>query len=714
MEARCVDYSDGICCQCKDGFYGNGKSCVKDNVPLRVHGKINGVLNDVNLNDVDIQAYVVVGEGRAYTALSIIPGGLGSSLQLLNVLGGVVGWMFAKPTAYAKNGYQFTGALFNHTADVWFPGSGARVLINQEYLGHDVFDQITVESDIRGSLPVILTGTKLEIADYEEQYTIVKPGLVRSDSSRTFTNKITGEKIEQRVSQTITYSACQFAPTTDEDKKPLTLKISKNYLGYESRENIVRYGATNRIFPLGQEDPCIKGRSSCGPHSTCVAHVDSFDCVCQSGFATIYQNNEVVCIDINECEAGTHNCDSNADCYNHAGGFQCRCRPGFNGNGFTCNPLSGCYNKKCDANAHCVQHPGQDATCACNPGFYGDGKLCYNDVSHGDRSQVSNEADNNESFVLPTCDAYTCVCPPGYSDYRDDLNNQLCRLDSSRVPPQTARNEYQSPTESYNYQQHTEVPATAYNQPQTERPYSYTYPSIIEQQSETNTELTYPPDSDDSYGIVLPTCDLYTCVCPPGYSDYTDENDNQLCRLNNNEPPLRENSGNEYENPTDSTYQQHTEAPDTQYFPSQPENPYQTYSDRPYQPDPDRTAQPSVDPIRPTPPPSYPAPWDSIYKPGQTYSQQQNNYDQNTNNNDNPIPSNYYESPDNRPSENNYDRSSENKYYQTSDRSYDFSTSTSNQASPQQSSSENEYHQSVGAGATEDTLSKSLTSSLKS
>nr|XP_012544559.2 low density lipoprotein receptor isoform X1 [Bombyx mori] len=449
MQARCVDYQAGICCQCSEGFYGNGKSCIKNDVPLRVHGKLNGVLNDVHLNDVDIQSYVVVADGRAYTALSLTPPVLGSSLQLLNIMGSVVGWLFAKPSSTAKNGYQLTGSLFNHSVDIWFPKTGDRVTVNQEYLGHDVFDQITLDADVRGSVPVILSGIKLDIGDFEEQYTIVEPGLIRSDSSRTFTNKITGETYEQRVSQTITYRACRYAPPSADDTIPSTLKVTKNYLGYETKNNIVRYGTSNKIVPLGQEDPCIEGRNTCGSYSTCVVQGDSFSCVCNKGFNKIYVDDVLTCVDIDECAAGTHNCDPNADCNNGEGDFQCRCKTGFIGNGIECSPLSisRCQSLSCDVNADCLENNGEEPICVCRPGYTGNGQQCYEVDERGcyegsgctERPPETTTAPNyeseyNETFVLPNCDYYGCTCPQGYYSFKDERNNDLCRVDTGDVP----------------------------------------------------------------------------------------------------------------------------------------------------------------------------------------------------------------------------------------------------------------------------------------
>lgn len=482
LQARCVDYQAGICCQCNDDYYGNGKSCIKNDLPIRVHGKLNGVINNENLNDVDIQAYVVVADGRSYTAISQAPSNLGGSMQLLNVLGNVIGWLFAKPSGAALNGYQLTGGVFNHTVDIFFPATNDRITINQEYIGQDVFDQIGLDTDIRGSVPYISPGTRLEVSNYDEQYTLVEPGVIHSASDRTFTDRTTGQQYVQKLTQTISYNPCKFAPPSEEP--PLTLKVVKNYLGFEPRENIVRYGSSNKIQTAGREDPCIEGRNSCAPHSTCVAQGDSFTCVCQSGFTSIYYGDVTVCVDIDECEAGTHNCDTNADCYNHEGGFECRCRPGFDGNGVSCNRVSRCRNKVCDPNAQCVDNPAEDAICLCNPGYTGDGQKCYD-------TTCSNCSPYAYCAVSEATNRRQCQCHPGYVG-----DGYYC---------------------TYAY---TSTGA-------------YVDTTTVAEVGEISEISTTPVSTDDLYNeaYVLPNCDSFGCVCPPGYSSFK-HRDNELCRIN--------------------------------------------------------------------------------------------------------------------------------------------------------------------------------------
>lgn len=466
-----MDYLEGICCQCKDEYYGNGKTCIKDDVPLRVHGKIFGDINGITINDVNIQAYVVMADGRSYTALSQGPQEIGSSLQSLNILGGVIGWLFAKPVGNVKNGYQLTGGVFNHTADIFYPGTGDTVSIKQEFLGLDVFDQLRLEADIRGTVPVIETDHRLDINDYTEDYTIIDSGNIRSQSTRFFINKHTNSRIEQRLTQTFSFNPCRFAPFSEEDQVPFTLQVTKNYLGYEIKDNVVRYGMSNRVIPIGHEDPCIRGRETCGSNSVCVVEGDSFKCICNTGYTNIYRSNDAPCTDIDECQTGTHNCDINADCYNYDGAFGCRCKVGYEGNGVSCNRRpSGCSAITCDVNALCVDNFQENsAHCICNPGFSGNGQQC-SPIKGASCNEVNNCSPHGACVFSTSTDSYICQCNAGYAGDGYD-----CSLDI--------------------YSTTTEITEAEYNEK-----------------------------------YVLPTCNEYSCVCPPEYTHYVDEHKNDLCR----------------------------------------------------------------------------------------------------------------------------------------------------------------------------------------
>lgn len=103
--AFCQDADQGFCCICKNGHYGNGYNCIKNDVPIRVSGKITGRLGNLEIDSL-IQSYVVMSDGRTYTAVSPLTSEVSAKLQLLPILGGVIGWLFAKPLSTNLNGYQ--------------------------------------------------------------------------------------------------------------------------------------------------------------------------------------------------------------------------------------------------------------------------------------------------------------------------------------------------------------------------------------------------------------------------------------------------------------------------------------------------------------------------------------------------------------------------------------------------------------------------------
>lgn len=103
--ATCTDTKTGYCCSCKAGYYGNGFNCIKNDVPMRVVGSVKGTLNQVTI-DTQMQSYVVMADGRTYTALSPLEDELGTTLQLAQVIGASIGWLFAKPIGNVLNGYQ--------------------------------------------------------------------------------------------------------------------------------------------------------------------------------------------------------------------------------------------------------------------------------------------------------------------------------------------------------------------------------------------------------------------------------------------------------------------------------------------------------------------------------------------------------------------------------------------------------------------------------
>lgn len=420
MNANCINSQEGFCCVCAYGYYGNGKNCIKNDAPFRVNGEITGELNGRLLETINLQAYVVVKDGRSYTALSHVPDTFGFDMQTLNVLGSVIGWLFAKSKDNSKNGYQLTGGVFNHTSEIIFTDTNEKLTIRQHFVGLDVFDQLKMTAEIKGSVPKIPHGSKLDIGDYEEQYTLSRPGLILSQSSRTYKAHGLLTKYPFKIEQSIVYEACQYASSADVQSEPLTLKVTKNFIGYESKDRIVRYGMENKIGHFDHEDPCVEGRQTCGDKSSCVVEGNTFRCVCDPGYEEHYSNDRTECFDIDECLYESHNCDENSVCVNQEGSFTCECNEGYEGNGIICSKIQVCNNNRCGPNARCYESRGRPM-CECNEGFTGNGYNCWEieqagcDILHNCSPYATCSGSDQYGPNVCRClsgyegDGYTCV-----------------------------------------------------------------------------------------------------------------------------------------------------------------------------------------------------------------------------------------------------------------------------------------------------------------
>lgn len=220
-------------------------------VPLRVNGKVNGYINGITFSNLDLQCYVVMKDARIYTAISKIPVELGYSSQLLQILGSTIGWVFAKPLAGALNGFQVTGGIFNHSVEFTSQTTGHSLTIKQAYLGLDVFDRLRLDVVLEGTLPTLQANTNVTISEYQEQYSVTALGVMQSVSTRILKyNDSYGNSVELpiKVRQDLLYDYCKH--TTPPLGTTWKLKVGKNFISYEEREQIIRFGLSNKIGPL--------------------------------------------------------------------------------------------------------------------------------------------------------------------------------------------------------------------------------------------------------------------------------------------------------------------------------------------------------------------------------------------------------------------------------------------------------------------------------
>ncbi|KAK6041933.1 G2F domain protein, partial [Cooperia oncophora] len=243
------DYTGGFCCECRPGYLGNGKDCVKKGDPQRISGSLEGVINGVSIGQVDLHTLVTASDGHAYTALSKIPSDLGHQFLLLNPIGSIMGWLFAEvqsPTAY--NGFQVTGSHLNRTVTLHI-GDRYHVSIRQQYTGKDVYHYLKVF--VSGTLPDIPPGTEIAFPDYEEEYRRERPGLIRSYTGLDIQVKEHGQPKTMRmtIDQQIQYEECPHR--TFDKEQAVMLHVKRTHVNYHAEDGIVRYGSRNYIHSIG-------------------------------------------------------------------------------------------------------------------------------------------------------------------------------------------------------------------------------------------------------------------------------------------------------------------------------------------------------------------------------------------------------------------------------------------------------------------------------
>ncbi|XP_048830880.1 nidogen-2-like isoform X2 [Brienomyrus brachyistius] len=342
----CADYSSGSCCHCHSGFYGNGWQCLLEGAPQRVNGRVSGLgyvgATPVEMDNVDLHSYVVVSDGRAYTAISQLPEPLGWALMPLAPVGGLFGWLFALELPDHKNGFRVTGADFTYHAEVIFYPGNQRLTIIQTAQGFSPESYIRMDTRIHGKMPFIVSGAKVEIEPYKEVYQYY-PSLVTSSSVHKYkvvSAEMGSEMFSYQLYQNITFHECQHGPQTN--PKSQQLNVERVFVTYIKEEHIMRYAITSKVGPVTGKapepvllNPCHAGMHNCDAKAQCLPGEGMhFQCQCSTG----YRGDGQYCTDIDECKSIP--CHLHASCSNTEGSFECQCWPGFQGNGVQCIPLS--------------------------------------------------------------------------------------------------------------------------------------------------------------------------------------------------------------------------------------------------------------------------------------------------------------------------------------------------------------------------------------
>ncbi|CAK6981389.1 nidogen-1-like [Scomber scombrus] len=425
--AECRDYSNGYCCQCKPGFYGNGKDCVAEGKPQRMNGKVSGRVfvgnspSPVEISNNDLHSYVVANDGRAYVAISNIPDSIGPSLQPLSSLGGVIGWAFALEQPGYQNGFSLVGGVFSRQAEVTFQPGNERLSIKQEFKGIDEHDHLVVSTELEGRVPAIPLGSSVQINPYKEIYQYDQ-NLITSSSNRDYTITSPDGDVQTRNynwRQTITFQTCPHDETNRAAPSVQKLSVDQIFVMFDTANHLIRYAMSNKIGSVhsGQpeQNPCFTGRHGCDINAMCRAGEGlQFTCECASGFA----GDGRYCNDMDECRETPDVCGPNGVCSNQPGTFHCECSTGFvfASDGKTCivenRPVDHCQRGSHDCDlperALCSYTGGSAYICSCLQGFEGDGRVCR------DVDECQQERCHRDAVCSNAPGIFTCQCRPGF------------------------------------------------------------------------------------------------------------------------------------------------------------------------------------------------------------------------------------------------------------------------------------------------------------
>ncbi|KFP07296.1 Nidogen-2, partial [Calypte anna] len=420
--AFCTDYATGACCHCRATYYGNGHQCLPEGAVHRLNGKVSGSLlvgrESSTFQDVDLHAYIVGSDGRAYTAISGVPQPAGRALLPLLPIGGLFAWLFALEEPGSENGFSITGAEFTQSLEVTFYPRGETVHITQTAEGLGPDNYLSLKTHIRGQVPFLPENTTVHITPYEELYHY-SSSAVTSSAHREYTllTGTTNQTLSYRLHQNITFSSCPYTRLPPRQ----SLGVSHAFTLYDTQEHVLRYALAARIAPAPADagnpvvNPCHDSSHACEEPARCQPGVGmEYTCVCSAG----YRRDGRGCRDVDECSEGLSHCGPFTTCRNEPGSYRCECRGGYRlaEDGQTCVPLAPVTNP-CEDGSHpcapgdrarCLPRAGGPPACQCLPGYTGDGIHC------SDVDECAENPCHPAALCYNTPGSFSCHCQPGY------------------------------------------------------------------------------------------------------------------------------------------------------------------------------------------------------------------------------------------------------------------------------------------------------------
>ncbi|NXP09290.1 NID2 protein, partial [Thinocorus orbignyianus] len=420
--AFCTDYATGFCCHCRATYYGNGRQCLPEGAVHRLNGKVSGNLMvgraSVSFQDVDLHAYIVGSDGRAYTAISGVPQPAARALLPLLPIGGLFAWLFALEEPGSENGFSITGAEFTQSLEVTFYPGEEKVHVTQTAEGLGPDNYLSLKTHIQGELPFVPENVTVHIIPYKEHYHY-SSSAVMSAAHREYilAAGTANQTLSYRLRQNITFSGCPHARLPARQQ----LSVARAFTLYDGQEHVLRYALAARVGSASDGaqnpvvNPCHDGTHSCEAPARCQPGVGmEYTCECAAG----YRPEGRGCRDVDECTEGLSQCGPFALCLNVPGTYRCECRSGYQPgeSGQECVPLAPAPDP-CEEGrnpcaprerARCLPRAGGQPACQCLPGYSGDGIQCA-DV---------DECAENPCHPAATCyntpGSFSCRCQPGY------------------------------------------------------------------------------------------------------------------------------------------------------------------------------------------------------------------------------------------------------------------------------------------------------------
>lgn len=157
----------------------------------------------------------------------------------------------------------------NHTTSLRFESTNEELIILQKFDGLNVWDQLSVDISIRGSLPSVAAGASIQYPDVSDELVYRSENRISSLGNSKIS--VDGQDIPYTIEQTIEFDKCPYA-TNDRvvDLSPAFSKVSKITAQYQDRETALRIGMLNKVVRDTPINRCTDGSATCGANSICI------------------------------------------------------------------------------------------------------------------------------------------------------------------------------------------------------------------------------------------------------------------------------------------------------------------------------------------------------------------------------------------------------------------------------------------------------------